>query len=404
MHVLRYSRAGLDAATAVARPSARKPHRVRHTLRFGHTLRSLAPVALLAAGSLGACKEAGDPVKAASIIGLNAADSVRLGKTLTLQVETRDASGNKITGRRVTWSSFNPNVAAVDANGVVTGVGLGGSIITARADGATAQMDVKVQPVVASVVLSPATTTVEEGSTKSLTVAVSDKDGLALAGRLVTFSSSNPNVATVNAEGVVVGVTVGRAVISAFAVQDQVTGTATIDVVPVSVANVSISPAGAQTVYDGLTLQLSAVLRSAGGAILAGRAVSWTTSNQSVAAVSATGLVTGVSLGSAQITAESEGRTASTQVTVLPRPVATIGLTPNPGTLKVSQALQMSIDLRDANGNQLTTAGRTVTWDSSNKPVATVQDGVVVGVTPGNATITVTVDGKSASAVVTVTP
>jgi uncharacterized protein YjdB len=45
-----------------------------------------------------------------------------------------------------------------------------------------------------------------------------------------------------------------------------------------------------------------------------------------------------------------------------------------------------------------------VAWESSNQPVATVQDGVVNGVTPGSVTITVTVDGKSASAVVTVTP
>jgi uncharacterized protein YjdB len=72
--------------------------------------------------------------------------------------------------------------------------------------------------------------------------------------------------------------------------------------------------------------------------------------------------------------------------------------------VKVGTAVQMSLDLRDAQGNQLTTTGRTVTWDSSNKPVATVQDGVVSGVTIGSATITVTVDGRSASAVVNVTP
>jgi uncharacterized protein YjdB len=64
----------------------------------------------------------------------------------------------------------------------------------------------------------------------------------------------------------------------------------------------------------------------------------------------------------------------------------------------------MALDLRDASGNPLTTVGRSVTWDSSNKPVATVLDGVVTGVSPGTAAISVTVDGKTASAVVTVTP
>jgi len=370
-----------------------------------HVLR-LSAVAVIAAAGLVGCKEAADPEPVASIVGMNATDSVRLGKTITFQIETRDAKGNRLTGRKVTWSSLNPNVASVDANGTVTGIVIGSTIITARADGATAQADVKVQPLVASVVLSPSAATIPVGANRTLTVTVSDKNGLALAGRLVSFSSSNPSIATVNASGTVVGVTIGRAIISAEAVQDQVNGTATVDVVQPQVASVTISPAGAQTVFQGLTLQLSATLRDNNNPpnILTGRPVSWTTSNQSVATVSSTGLVTGVSLGTAQITAESEGVTSSVSVNVAPRPVATVDLAPNPGTVKVGQFLQMTLDLRDASGNQLTTAGRTVTWDSSNKPVATVLDGVVSGVTQGNATITVTVDGKPASALVTVTP
>jgi uncharacterized protein YjdB len=101
---------------------------------------------------------------------------------------------------------------------------------------------------------------------------------------------------------------------------------------------------------------------------------------------------------------DSGTRRSRRKVTVSPRQVATVGLTPNPGTVKMGSALQMSLDLRDASGNQLTTVGRTVAWDSSNKPVATVSDGVVTGLSSGTATITVTVDGRSASAIVNVTP
>ena len=61
-------------------------------------------------------------LRAAAIVGMNPADSVRVGKTFAFEIETRDASGKKVTGRRVTWSSLNPNVAAVDGNGVVTGL------------------------------------------------------------------------------------------------------------------------------------------------------------------------------------------------------------------------------------------------------------------------------------------
>jgi uncharacterized protein YjdB len=381
--------------------------RVRSTLT--NTLsrqvhRGFAALSLLAVAFTGACKEAADPAKVASIVGMNPTDSVRLGKTFTYQVELRDAAGNKLAGRKVTWTSLNPNVASIDANGVVTGVGLGATVITGRADNATAQTNMIVQPAVASVVLSPSSASLAVGASRNLNVTVSDKDGLALGGRLVTFSSSNPAIATVNANGTVVGVTIGQAVITAQAVQDQVSGTATVQVVQVPVARVDITPAGAQTVFQGLTLQLATTLRDGSGNVITGRVVSWTTSNPSVATVSSSGLVTGVALGTVQITAESEGVLASTTVTVVPRPVATIALSPNPASVKVATQLQMSLDIRDSNGNQLTTTGRAVTWDSSNKPVATVQDGVVAGVTPGTATITVTVDGKAASAIVTVNP
>jgi uncharacterized protein YjdB len=364
-------------------------------------------LALAASAGVIGCKEASDPPKVASIVGMADVDSVRLGKTYSFGfVELRDAAGNKLTGRKATWTSLDPNVVSIDANGVATGKALGATVITARADGATASTNLRVQPLVASVVVFPPTASVALGSSRALNVTVSDGSGLALAGRTVSFSSSNPAIATVNASGLVVGVSIGRAIITATAVQDGVSGTSTIDVVQAPVASITITPPGSQTVFQGLTLQLAATLRDGNqpSNILTGRAVSWTTSNPAVATVSSSGLVTGNALGSAQITVESEGVTASVQVTVQPRPVATVALSPNPGSVKAGTQLQMTLDLRDVNGNALTTAGRTVTWESSNKPVATVQDGVVNGVTPGSVTITVTVDGKSASALVSVTP
>ena len=367
-------------------------------------LRVAMALMAVSVASLAACKEAADPPRVASLTGLNSSDSVRLGKTLQLLFEMRDASGNKITGRRVTWTRLNPTVTTDDANAVVTGLGYGFSTITGVVDDATATTQILVQPAVTTVLVLPPNNSIAVGANKTLSVAMTDKDGLTIGGRAVSFSSSNPAIATVNASGTVVGVALGSVTITASSLLDQVSGNASVQVVPVSVANVSISPAGAQTVFQGLTLQLSATTRDAGGTILTGRPVNWTTSNSAVATVSAGGLVTGVGLGSAQITAESEGATGSVSITVAPRPVATVALTPNPASVKVGSAVQMSLDLRDSNGNQLNTVGRTVTWDSSNKPVATVQDGVVNGAAVGTATITVTVDGRSASAIVNVTP
>ena len=393
MHVLRCSRRSLRSAYG--------------SLRLNSTARSLTralPLALILAAALTACKEASDPEPVAAIVGLNPTDSVRLGKTRAFQVETRDADGNRLTGRTVTWTSLNPNIVAVDGNGVATGVGIGATVITARAGTASATTNILVQPLATSLVLLPGSSTLQVNASRQLTVALTGANGQSIAGRLVTYSSSNASVATVNGSGVVVGVATGRATITGESPLDQVSGTATVDVVPVSVASIAITPPGAQTAFQGLTLQLAATLRDGSGTILTGRTVSWTSSNPSIASVTSGGLVSGVALGVAQITAESEGVTGSTSVTVAPRPVATVTLTPSPASVKVGQAIQMSLDIRDASGNQLTTAGRTVVWDSSNKPVATVSDGVVSGVSTGNANISVTVDGKPATVVVTVNP
>lgn len=351
-----------------------------------------------------ACKEAAEPARAAEILGLPPTDSVRIGKTVGWDIGLRDAAGNPVTGRRITWTSLNPHFATVDESGIVTGVAFGHTVITARADDAVATATVFVQEPVASVVLLPSSPKIPVGGSQTLTVAVSDRNGIALPGRAVEFSSSNTSVATVNASGVVIAVSQGTATITGRAVQDGVSGTSEVTVVQVPVNSVTISPAGAQTVFLGSSLQLTATLRDGSGNELSGRQVNWTTSNQAVATVSQTGVVTGVAVGNAQITAESEGRTGTVTVAVRPPPVATVSLSPNPGTVQVGSSLHMSLDLRDAGGNPLTTTDRTVVWSSSNRPVATVQDGVVNGVSVGSATITVTVDGKPASATINVTP
>jgi uncharacterized protein YjdB len=379
--------------------------RAGHSVRFSfELLRRAAPIAAVAVAALSACKESADPEPVAALVGLNPTDSVRLGKPRAFQVEPRDANGNRLTGRTVTWTSLNPNIIAIDAGGSATGVALGSTVITARSGDVSVTSNVLVQPPVTSVVLLPGSSTLQVNATRQMTVALTGANGQSIAGRAIFYSSSSPSVASVNGSGVVAGVATGRATISAESPLDGISGTATVDVVPIAVASISITPPGAQTAFQGLTLQLAATLRDANGTILTGRTVSWTSSNPSIASVSSSGLVSGLALGTAQITAESEGVIGSTSVTVAPRPVATVALTPNPGSVRVGQSMQMSLDIRDSNGNQLTTAGRTVVWDSSNKPVATVTDGVVNGISVGSATISVTVDGKSASVVLTVNP
>jgi len=82
-----------------------------------------------------------------------------------------------------------------------------------------------------------------------------------------------------------------------------------------AVASVTVSPPSA-SVQVGQTAQLTATPKQASGAPLGGRVVTWSTSDSTVARVSATGLVTGGAAGSATVTATSEGKTGTSAITV----------------------------------------------------------------------------------------
>jgi len=167
---------------------------------------------------------------------------------------------------------------------------------------------------------------------------------------------------------------------------------------PAAVATVTVSPLTA-SVQVGQTVALSAATLDASSGVLTGRTVSWSSNPQSVATV-VNGVVTGLSAGVATITATSEGKSGTAQVTVTPLPVETVVVTPPTASVQVGQTVALSAATLAAGGGTLT--GRTVSWSSNPQSVATVVNGVVTGVSAGVATITATSEGKSGSAEVTV--
>ena len=172
---------------------------------------------------------------------------------------------------------------------------------------------------------------------------------------------------------------------------------------PAPVATVTIAPQ-TPSLGTGASVQLSATMRDASGAVLTNRDVTWNSTSAAVASVSATGMVNALTAGSTNIRATSEGVTATMPMTVTTSSsgsVASITVSLGAASIGVGAAVQATATLRDAAGNVLT--GRTVTWASSNTNVATVSSsGVVTGVAAGTAQITAT-NTVSGSANVTVT-
>src|SRR5439155_18385142 len=125
----------------------------------------------------------------------------------------------------------------------------------------------------------------------------------------------------------------------------------------------------------GQTTQLIATARDANGAVLTGRPVSWSSSNTAIAAVSAQGVVTAVIAGNTTITATSEGKSGTAALTVSNFPVGSVIVQPSSVTLATGASVQLSVVIRDVNGDIVT--GRAVTWTSDGAVASVSQDGVV---------------------------
>ncbi|MBL0173580.1 MAG: Ig-like domain-containing protein [Gemmatimonadaceae bacterium] len=169
---------------------------------------------------------------------------------------------------------------------------------------------------------------------------------------------------------------------------------------PIPVASVSVTPASV-TLIAGATQQFTATVRDAKGAELTGRAISWTTTNGSVATISATGALATIAPGIATVQAISEGVTGTAAMTVLPVPVASVSVTLPSNTMVVGAVQQAVAVTRDAAGNVLT--GRTITWSTSIPSIATVDaSGRVTANAPGTVTIGATSESQIGGTALTV--
>lgn len=167
-------------------------------------------------------------------------------------------------------------------------------------------------PVLTTIVISFQQTPIFVGQTASARADGHDQFGAPIGTGTVGWSTGSSAIATVNASGAVTGVAPGQTTLTATAAGKQ--DVVSITVAPVPVATVGVAPMTA-SVAAGATLQLTATTFDASNNVL-GRPVSWSTSDPSRAAVSSSGVVTGVAAGVALISATSEGKSGSAQITV----------------------------------------------------------------------------------------
>jgi len=362
---------------------------------------ALASVCLLLAGCGGSnsTKTSTQP----SVTGLAitpATTSLADGLTLQLAAMATSSSGSPTNvTNSASWSSSNPSVLTVSATGLVTTLSTGSATIGVLYGSVNQTVAFTVtNPIVNSIVVTAAASSVAVGSTDQLTATATLTNGATQALSLPTWQSSNTAIATVSASGVVTGVSTGTVTITATDTTTNISGTFQVTVTPPVLASITVTGAGS-SLYVGGTLQLTATgTFSDGSTNNLTSTAAWTSLTPAVATVTG-GLVTGVSAGTASITATASGITGSLTVTVAA--AGAILVNPTQGQLQLGSTLQFSAQTNSGDVTQQ------ATWTSSDPATLTVVSGgplsgLVTARAVGSATVTATLGTNQTPVTVTV--
>lgn len=223
--------------------------------------------------------------------------------------------------------------------------------------------------------------------------------------REVVWTSENENLASVSADGVVTTLGVGEVAIRATS--EGRFGRAVIMILPVPpvpVAEVRLSVDNEiQLAWNG-SADISATPLDADGNVLEGRTVQWLSSRGSVATISPRGHIVAISAGTATVTAVIDGVPSSVSVRVLSAPVVDVTIEAVTTGLEVGQLFFFSLRITRESGSIFYAPTQ---WTSSAPSIARIADvdlayATIEGVSEGDATLTATFEGKSASMTVRV--
>ena len=312
--------------------------------------------------------------------------------------------------KELEWSSENPEVAIVDANGVVTGKKLGKTVITAKTKDGT---DITVSTTLTVLPLKVETMTFAEPSVsivktedKTITLTLNSEE---VDNKSMVWTSSDESVATVvqnmNAvyplEAIVIAHKVGKATIKAEAQDGSgMSATCEVEVTSLMVSDFSLQTA---SVVRTIPTQLEAKVSPDEAD---NKKLKWTSLTPDVATITEDGMMTGLKIGTAKVKAETtDGSNLSGvfEVQVIGLPVSTISMPAESSIVKTeSMKLEYSI-LPLASDNQK------LKWSSNATYIASVDEstGVITAHKVGDAVITATAtdgSGISASTTIHVTP
>ncbi|PXX37361.1 Ig-like protein group 2 [Undibacterium pigrum] len=316
-----------------------------------------------------------------------------------------DGSNVNITST-ASWSSATTSVATILSTGIATGVSPGTSIITVTsgAKSASATLTVLSTASLTSIVVTPTTASITVGATQNLVATGFYSDGSnANITNAVTWNSGVNAIATVNTGGLVSGVSAGTTPV--VAISGNKSGSATLNVLPVATLNsITVTPATPTIAINGAQSFVATGNFADGSSVNISNSVTWASANTAVATISTNGIASGVSGGTAAITANYSGKLGSSSLVVAPALALTsISLAPGSATAPVGSLLQLTATGTYSNAST-SNISNTVTWVSSASNVATISaSGQLSAVAAGVTNISATQGAQTVTTSFTVT-
>ncbi|HEX5651223.1 MAG TPA: Ig-like domain-containing protein [Steroidobacteraceae bacterium] len=324
-------------------------------------------------------------VTAATLLSIEvspAAPSIAKGLTLEFTATGRysDNSTQDLTTQS-SWVSSNPEVVTVSDAGLATTAGVGSTTVLATVGEVSGQTVLTVtDATLVSIEVSPAAPSIAHGATQSFTATgrYTDNSTQDLTTE-VTWGSSDAAVATVSNAGGSNGLatTAGVGSTTVSAVSGAVSGETTLTVTDATLVSIEVSPA-APSIAQGLTQQFTATGRYSDNSTQdLTTQVTWSSSDTAVATVSnaavSEGLATTAGVGSATVSAVSDGVSGETTLTVTDATLVSIEVSPAAPSIAhgLTQSFTATGRYTDNSTQDLTTQ---VTWVSSDATVATVSN------------------------------
>ena len=310
----------------------------------------------------------------------------------------------------VTWKSSDSSVATVSndagSKGLVNVLATSAQrvVVTATLDTVSGTTHLTV-PVIKldAIAVTPANPTLAAGTTLDLKATGTYSDGTTsdITGT-VQWKSAEASVATVAAPGKVTGVAVGTSLVSATL--GTVTGSTALTVTSAALQSVSIA-ANSTSLAAGTKQQFTATgLFSDGSSQVLTTAVTWISSTPSVATITPDGMATAVAVGTATISAVYQNVSYDTVLTITGATLQSIAITPGLTELAAGSTRQMNV-IATYSDSSTQNVSLSATWSTSAPAIAAIsQDGILMAMDAGSASITATFAGLSASRNVTVTP